>query len=93
MIWLMIQGSEAVTTVSVQRRSRLRLGGDGLRLAGTTGEKQGKEDDCEILKWLEFLHAASVSNGRATTFLPSYGPSSDAICCFENETEQFHFWE
>ena len=72
----MYHGSEAVTTFSVQGRLRLSGGcgggGGGLRLASTTGEKQGDENECETMKWFEFFHDATVSNGHATSFSQGY---------------------
>jgi hypothetical protein len=74
----MYKGRETVTTFSVQRRSGLSLGGGGgrggLRLASTTGEKQGDENKCETMKCFEFFHDATVSNGHATSFSHGYKP-------------------
>ena len=39
-----------------------------MRLASTTGEKQGDENECETMKWFEFFHDATLSNGHATSF-------------------------
>ena len=52
-----------------------------MRLASTTGEKQGDENECETMKWLEFFHDATVSNGHATSFSQGYKPSAtwDAV--------------
>jgi len=77
---LMYKGGEAVTAVSVQGRLRLGgawgggWGGGGLRLASTTGEKQGDENECETMKWFEFFHDATVSNAHATSFSHGYKP-------------------
>jgi len=69
---LMNKGGQAVTAFSVQRRPLLSLGGScrggGLCLASTAGEKQGDENKRETMKWFEFFHGASVSNGHATSF-------------------------
>ena len=45
-----------------------------MRLASATGEKQGDETECETMKWLEFFHNATVSNGHATSFSQGYKP-------------------
>ena len=86
----MYHGREAVTTFSVQ--GRLRLGGGGLRLASTTGEKQGDDNKCETMKWFEFFHGASVSNEHATSFA-QLQVKRNAGCRFENETDRFRFRE
>jgi hypothetical protein len=45
-----------------------------LRLASTTGEKQGDDNECETMKGLEFFHNATLSNGHATSFSQGYKP-------------------
>ena len=91
----MYHGSEAVTAFSVQGRSSLRFGGGcggGLSLASATSEKQADENDCEIMKWFEFFHGASVSNEHATSFA-QLKVICNAGCRFENETDSFRFRE
>ena len=63
-----------------------------MRLASTTGEKQGDENECETMKWFEFFHGASVSNEHATSFA-QLQVKHNAGCRFENETDPFRFRE
>jgi hypothetical protein len=63
-----------------------------LRLASTTGEKQGDEPECETMKRFELFHAASVSNGHATSFA-QLQVKRNTGCRFENETDRFRFRE
>ena len=52
-----------------------------MRLGSTTGEKQGDENKRETMKWFEFFHDATVSNGHATSFSHGYKLSAtrDAV--------------
>ena len=63
-----------------------------MRLASTTGEKQGDDNKCETMKWFEFFHGASVSNEHATSFA-QLQVKRNAGCRFENETDRFRFRE
>ena len=58
---------------------RIRRGGAGGRLTGTTGQDQGNESDCGKVKGFEFLHATELSSGHATRVYPIKAPSCAAM--------------